>query len=92
MNSSFDIGAGLVECCEPTVDPLIFLGILAGVAGLTVFFQQLGRWHSWKTESKPQNKTFKFWSVVANIMGRRKRRSANLGLTKILENLPMNDD
>ena len=43
MNSSFDIGAGLVECCEPTVDPLIFLGILAGVAGLTVFFQQLGR-------------------------------------------------
>lgn len=42
-NFSFDIGAGLVECCEPTVDPLIFLGILAGVAGLTVFFQQLGR-------------------------------------------------
>lgn len=33
----------IVECCEPTVSPLVLLGILAGIAALTVFFRQLGK-------------------------------------------------
>ena len=39
-NVGLDIG--LVECCEPTVDPLILVGIIGALAGLTFFLQQQG--------------------------------------------------
>ena len=42
-NVGLDVDLGLVECCEPTVDPLILVGIIGALAGLTFFLQQQGK-------------------------------------------------
>ena len=42
-NAGLDVDLGLVECCEPTVDPFILFGIIAALAGLTFFLQQQGK-------------------------------------------------
>ena len=34
---------GLVECCQYRVDPLLLLGLIAAIGGLTFFLQQQGR-------------------------------------------------
>ena len=41
-NVGVGVDFGLVECCEPTVDPVILVGIIGALAGLTFFLQQQG--------------------------------------------------
>ena len=41
LNSGLSAG-GLVECCQYRVDPLLLLGIIAAIGGLTFFLQQQG--------------------------------------------------
>ena len=41
--SHHSAGLNIVECCEATVNPLILLAVLAGVAALTILLRQLGK-------------------------------------------------
>ena len=36
-------GGELVECCQYRVDPLLLLGLIAAIGGLTFFLQQQGK-------------------------------------------------
>ena len=63
-------GGGLVECCQYRVDPLLLLGLIAAIGGLTFFLQQQGQ----RVKYTYTLQTLIFFTVVANINGKRSLR------------------
>ena len=62
-----------MECCEYRVDPLLLLGLIAAIGGLTFFLQQQGE------DSHHRALTHTVLTVVANINGRRSLREQGEG-------------